>query len=193
MRLPNRIFYKISLINNSQTATAKSISASISSTDPNVTSITGSPQVFGSIGPGQIVQSSDNVGFVFSSMSPSFTVPIHLKISSEGYVFWEDSSEMVVGIEDVNSVVAMDYSLHQNYPNPFNPTTMIGYQLPIGQEVQLTVHDILGREIITLVNSQMPAGEHQVTWDARDIPSGIYYYKIQAGDYTEVRKMILMK
>jgi hypothetical protein len=193
MRLPNRIFYKISLINNSTIATARTISASISSSHPNVTSVTGSPQAFGSIGPGQIVQSSQNVGLVFNNMPPSFTVPIHLEISSQGYVFWKDSSEIVVGIEDLNSAVPMNYALHQNYPNPFNPTTMISYQLPVIGPVQLTVHDILGREIATLVNRQMPAGEHQVSWDASDMPSGIYYYKIQAGEYTKVRKMILMK
>jgi hypothetical protein len=83
--------------------------------------------------------------------------------------------------------------LNQNYPNPFNPVTTIHYQLPMTSRVRLTVHNILGQEIEILVNRKMPAGYHQIVWKAKNFPSGIYYCKIQAGDYSDVKKMVLVK
>jgi len=88
---------------------------------------------------------------------------------------------------------AADFLLQQNYPNPFNPTTMINYQLAMTNHVLLTVYDRLGREITTLIDKQVPAGRHKVQWDASNLPSGLYFYRIQAGNYQEVKKMILIK
>ena len=85
------------------------------------------------------------------------------------------------------------FKLRQNYPNPFNPTTMINFQLSMSDHVVLKIFDILGREITTLVNQQLSAGEYEVSWNATDLPSGIYYCQLQAGDYQAVKKMILMK
>ncbi|MCK5454351.1 MAG: T9SS type A sorting domain-containing protein [Calditrichia bacterium] len=198
MRLPDRIFYKISLINNSQTAMAKSISATVSTDDPNVTAVTGAYQTFGSIAAGQIVQCSQNIGFMFANMQPSFTVPIHLEISSQGFVFWEDSSEIVVGLEDHNSTLPMDFTLKQNYPNPFNPTTSITFELPQASEVTIKIYDMLGKEITTLVSQKLTVGSHTMSWDASDMPSGVYIYRMEAAKaegkrFKQTRKMILMK
>jgi hypothetical protein len=103
----------------------------------------------------------------------------------------EDS--ILTDIEDYPDVAAAHFQLSQNYPNPFNPRTMIHYQLPVNGRVRLSIHDLLGREITTLVDRQMPGGNHQVIWDATDRPSGIYYYRLQAGNYQAVKKMILVK
>ena len=103
----------------------------------------------------------------------------------------EDS--IFTDVSNRQDLTAKNFHLYQNYPNPFNPTTMINYQLPMISPVHLTVHDILGREIAILIDNQMPAGNHRVIWDATDKPAGIYYYTIQAGDYREVKKMILVK
>jgi hypothetical protein len=103
----------------------------------------------------------------------------------------EDS--ILTDIQDYPDVTAANFHLSQNYPNPFNPNTMINFQLAITSQVSLTVHDILGREISTLIDRQMPAGNYRVIWDATDKPAGIYYYTIRAGDYREVKKMILVK
>ena len=81
----------------------------------------------------------------------------------------------------------------QNYPNPFNPTTQIDYSLPKQTFVTISVFNLLGQEVATLVNSLKPAGVHEVTFNASDLPSGIYYYRIKAGDYTDARKMMLVK
>jgi hypothetical protein len=85
------------------------------------------------------------------------------------------------------------YSLKANYPNPFNIQTVIGYSIPEESAVNLAIFDILGKKIATLCNEKQNAGEYQFIWSAENIPSGIYFYKLQAGDYRETRKMILMK
>ena len=99
---------------------------------------------------------------------------------------------VISGINDY-SIFAKHFSLFQNYPNPFNPTTTISYQLSAMSFVTLKVYDLLGQEITSLVNERKTAGKHQVVWDASMMPSGIYYYQLQAGEYQEVKKMMLMK
>jgi hypothetical protein len=95
------------------------------------------------------------------------------------------------------------FSLDQNYPNPFNPSTVIGYQLPVSGNVTLKVYDILGNEVATLVNEEKPAGNYEIEFSAKgesasdgnvyDLPSGIYFYKLQAGNFSATKKMILLK
>ncbi len=87
----------------------------------------------------------------------------------------------------------INYSLSQNYPNPFNPTTTIKYQIPELSFVTLKVYDVLGKEVTTLVNEEKPAGEYEVKFNATGLPSGIYFYRLHAGNYVETKKMVLMK
>jgi len=84
-------------------------------------------------------------------------------------------------------------SLVQNYPNPFNPTTTIKYQIPELSLVTIKVYDVLGNEIATLVNQEKPIGSYEVKFNAIGIPSGIYFYRIQAGSFVETKKMLLLK
>ena len=92
-----------------------------------------------------------------------------------------------------NTVVSRSYTLYQNYPNPFNPITTIEFDLPKSTKVTLKIFNVLGEEVATLLSSDMLSGHHSEQWDARNYPSGIYYYQIQAGDFQEAKKMILMK
>ncbi len=85
------------------------------------------------------------------------------------------------------------FLLSQNYPNPFNNSTMINYQLPMTCEVVLSVYNILGQKVATLVAEEQQAGSYKVEWDASQVASGVYLYKLEAGEYVEVQKMILMK
>ena len=94
---------------------------------------------------------------------------------------------------EVEIVAPLEFSLEQNYPNPFNPNTVISYQLPVSGEVTLNVYDILGNNIATLVNEFKPAGGYEVEFDASDLASGIYLYRIKAGEYIETKKMILLR
>ncbi len=85
------------------------------------------------------------------------------------------------------------YTLYQNYPNPFNPSTTIEYALPQPSHVVLKVYDVLGNEVRILVNGKQPAGHHQVHLDAKDLPDGVYFYRIQAGDFVQTKKLTLLK
>ena len=95
----------------------------------------------------------------------------------------------IVEVEIAPSV----FSLSQNYPNPFNPSTTINYQLPVNSFVTLKVYDVLGNEVATLVNEEKLAGEYEIEFDASEIGSGVYFYKLQAGSFIEMKKMIFLK
>lgn len=101
---------------------------------------------------------------------------------------FEYSSEV-----DVNFIVADDFRLSQNYPNPFNPSTTIEYQIPQSSFVTIKVYDALGKEVVTLVNEEVPAGIHEVNFEPRNLTSGLYLYKIRAGSFEQTRKMLLLK
>ena len=85
------------------------------------------------------------------------------------------------------------YELRQNYPNPFNPETVISWQLAVGGYVELVGYNVLGKKITTLVSERMNAGTHRYIFDARSLASGVYYYQLVAGDYIQVKKMILLR
>ncbi len=92
-----------------------------------------------------------------------------------------------------NASVPGEFALYQNYPNPFNPTTTIRFDLKESGRVRLTVYNALGQKIATLVDKKMQAGHKGVVWDAQDMPTGIYFYRLEAGSYTETKRMILLK
>ncbi len=98
-----------------------------------------------------------------------------------------------IGVSSSNNNIPGEYRLEQNYPNPFNPLTKISYSLPKAGDVKLIIFDIIGREAATLINGFIVAGNHSVDFDASNLSSGVYMYKIQAGDFTETKKMILIK
>ncbi len=105
------------------------------------------------------------------------------------------TGKLPTAITDEEPVLSPNrFSLSQNYPNPFNPSTIINYELRIMKEVKLVVYDVLGREVKTLVNKTQPAGKYKVTFDATGFASGVYYYKLKAGDkYETTRKMLLLR
>ena len=86
-----------------------------------------------------------------------------------------------------------EFSLAQNYPNPFNSSTTINFALPRDSEVQIEIYNILGEKEITLLSGQLSAGYHSVIWEANDMPSGIYFYRINTGDFSQAKKMTLVK
>jgi len=95
--------------------------------------------------------------------------------------------------DDANTTLPTEFSLEQNYPNPFNPATTIKYDIKERTNVELKVFDILGREIITLVNEEKTAGAYSVEFNATSLPSGVYFYQLSAGNFVETKKMVLLK
>ena len=100
---------------------------------------------------------------------------------------------MPIGIRPISSNVPVKFNLYQNYPNPFNPFTNIKFDVAGETNLKLIIYDVLGREIETLVNEKLKAGEYRVNWNGMDYPSGVYFYKFQAGEYAETKKMVLVK
>jgi hypothetical protein len=92
-----------------------------------------------------------------------------------------------------DNISIYDFDLQQNYPNPFNPSTKISWQSPLASHQTLKVFDVLGNEITTLVNEFRNAGRYEIEFKAEGLPSGLYFYKLQAGSFTQTRKMILLK
>ena len=99
----------------------------------------------------------------------------------------------IVGIQNPGINVPKVYSLAQNYPNPFNPSTLINYSLPKAGNVELKVYDVLGREVAVLVNEFKQVGNYSVQFNANSFASGVYFYKLVSGNFTSVKKMVLMK
>jgi hypothetical protein len=97
-----------------------------------------------------------------------------------------------VGIDDI-TILPNTYALFQNYPNPFNSQTLVNFALPKESQVDLSVYNVLGQKVATLVSAKLDAGFHQAKWDASNVSTGIYYYKISAGDYTKIQQMTLLK
>jgi hypothetical protein len=91
------------------------------------------------------------------------------------------------------AVIPVDFSLDQNYPNPFNPSTTIRYGLPRAAEVTLDVYDVIGRKIATIARGEQSAGYHEVTFENRDLASGVYVYRMKAGGFSAIRRFMLLK
>ncbi|MGO9482850.1 MAG: T9SS type A sorting domain-containing protein [Candidatus Kryptoniota bacterium] len=100
---------------------------------------------------------------------------------------------MITSVGKPSAALPTNFNLNQNYPNPFNPTTTITYRLPAVSHVSLTIHDVLGREVATLVSARQAAGDYSVTFNGSNLPSGIYFYRIKAGSYTATKKLVLLK
>lgn len=113
---------------------------------------------------------------------------------------WTDQSVPTIGQENgfittvgIEKVLPSSYDLAQNYPNPFNPVTTIAYQLPQSGRVSLIIYDLLGAEVATLINSVQSSGIHSVRWNAANVASGIYFYRLRAGSFTQTRKLVVIK
>ena len=98
-----------------------------------------------------------------------------------------------VGIEGTKGKIPTLFELMQNYPNPFNPTTTIEFSIPTSELVTLTIYDVLGRQVDIILNKQLQPGHHKVQWDASNVPSGIYFIKMKSGDFSQVRKGMVVR
>ncbi|MGK9477005.1 SMP-30/gluconolactonase/LRE family protein [Melioribacter sp. OK-6-Me] len=100
---------------------------------------------------------------------------------------------IITSNENNGQSIPKEYELFQNFPNPFNPSTKISYVIPVDSHVTIKLYDDMGREVVTLENSKKPAGTHTLIFNAKRLPSGVYYYKLIAEDYTASKKLLLLK
>ncbi len=142
-------------------------------------------------------------------ISGSATIQIVFRTSDQNehtddlYLQWNKKNERIAQVVPMQGIVVtsternkypkLEYSLNQNYPNPFNPATNINFTIPRAGKVKLSVYDILGRKVKTLINKRMSQGAHKVKFNGNNLPSGVYIYTLSTNDYTDSKKMILLK
>jgi hypothetical protein len=145
---------------------------------------------------------SKNQGFTgsFTSVYSILILNDYIYAGTQNSV-WKRLFSDIIDVKNINESIPDKYSLYQNYPNPFNPVTRIKFDIPpaplqrgdkAGMSV-LKVYDILGKEIETLVNEKLQPGTYEVTFNASQYPSGVYFYRLQVGDYNETKRMLLIK
>jgi hypothetical protein len=126
-----------------------------------------------------------HLGFIYSEVDAEGNLDIH----------WDDPAfePITIPVAPKTPVIPEEWSLDQNYPNPFNASTVISFGLPMDSHVRLDVFNILGQRVTTLKDEFMPAGRHSVNWKDDQIASGVYFYRLQTDEFTQTRKMTLMK
>jgi len=184
---------RMMLRNAGSTTTALSVNAELTLSDTSIT-IEDNYRNFGNINSGQTAQSYSFYNFI--TQDPPNSTKVQVKIFSNDQHYWNDSfdfSFIETGLLSSDSDIPSEFALRQNYPNPFNPTTVFSYDIPSESLVNLSIYDINGRVIRTLINEKQNPGYYSVQWDASGIPSGLYFYKIQAGVFFDVKKFVLIK
>ena len=201
----DRIIVYLTLRNNGSTAPATGVKATISSADPCVSGIARNNAVFADIPAGDAVTGTgvNNFFIDISDDCPGgLDIKFALSIDSQGYPFWSDSFSIHIydplAIDDGDGTIPAAFALHQNYPNPFNPTTTIQFDLPMATDIHILVYDLLGREVVRLLNQHLEPGFHELIWNGRDrtgreLPSGMYIVLMATPEYTKSIKMLLLK
>jgi hypothetical protein len=187
------------LSNKDSEAMAKNIKSVISTEDPRVYKITTNTASFGDIAAG----SADSSGVYFfqydTASGPESTIgnPIKFKVGiySNNILYWTDEMDYVTGLEELADLsLPLNFSLSQNYPNPFNPSTIISWNLAVASQVDLSVYNILGQKVATLVSGKQPAGSYKIEWDATELATGVYLYRLFTDQgFVQTRKLVLIK
>ncbi|HLP16151.1 MAG TPA: choice-of-anchor V domain-containing protein [Bacteroidota bacterium] len=138
--------------------------------------------------------------YTFTLTAPATTGPVTLYATAKGSAFsnWNFAPNLTVTVSSTTAVspvgsLPTSYALEQNFPNPFNPSTQIRFSVPEEQQVRLAVYDIQGRQVALLVNSRLQPGTYAAEWNAQHASTGVYFYRLTAGTFTETKKLLLNK
>jgi len=135
-----------------------------------------------------------NAGLMNTNVQSLVVIGTNLFAGTNGAGVWRRPlTEMITSVERMSDQLPEGYALHRNYPNPFNPSTTIAFSLPHTGFVTLKVFNTLGQEVATLVSQELSAGYYETSFDAAGLGSGIYFYRLTAGAFTEIKQMVLMK
>jgi len=135
---------------------------------------------------GRSIQKTTDGGYIIAGITSSLSAGL-----TDIYLL--KTTPDVSNLEPNKNLIPSDFSLAQNYPNPFNPSTKISWQAPVGSWQTLKIYDVLGNEVATLVDEYKPAGSYEVEFDASPLTSGVYFYQLNAGEFIQTKKMILLK
>jgi len=145
------------------------------------------PAAIGGLGQGY---QGDNIGLTSSNNT---LWPVWMDNSSGIYQIWTVPIDLTTLEAEETENLLTEFELHQNYPNPFNPNTVISYQLAVGSYISLKVYDVLGNEIATLVDEEKSAGIYEVKFHLENLTTGVYFYQLKAGEFSETKKMMILK
>ena len=196
------LFLRLTLRNNGSTASATAITADISTSDTCVTDLELLGQnTFGDVAAGETGTISGAHRFTLNENCPGGSeIALDISIASDGFFFWQASFTIGVltGLADEAATIPESYSLSQNYPNPFNPETVLRYALPNSSNLSLVIYNLMGQEVIRWDEQNVQPGYYEKTWNGTNkfgvpVGSGVYLYRLVAGDFIETRKMILLK
>jgi hypothetical protein len=151
-------------------------------------------------GKSQIKSGKSEVASIYFHLN-SGSDPVKAELSHDRTVAVDRNAlkmPLEINLAGLSDLIPRAYALHQSYPNPFNATTIIKYDLPRPSDAKITIYNILGQTVKTLVNEKMPAGYHEAIWDARNyqgktVASGVYLYRLEAGEFVANKKMLLLK
>lgn len=191
------IVLQLKLKNESTITTVRNITVELECLETVVSNIFDSNPTYGDMAPGETSTTSGAYYVKLTEDCPA-NMEIHFRvaISSNGYVLWSDTFFVHIyptGVTESQNNIPAEFALYQNYPNPFNPATTINYELTGSSNVKLSIYDITSREIKMLVNEKQIAGKHSVSFDASNLASGIYIYKLKTDSFEQSRKMILLR
>jgi hypothetical protein len=193
--------FSLILKNFSKVATASNISTVITTSDTCVAQINMEKVAFGDIPAGESREGKEEFSFNYkpecADQRDSLNIEFEIKVYSNGIAYWTNQFDST-GTNLDHSISLQnppnEFALFQNYPNPFNPTTIINYELPITNYVDLSIYNILGQKVATLVSEKQSAGKYSVIWDAGKCAGGIYFYHIRTDKgYIYTRKLVLLK
>lgn len=140
---------------------------------------------------GNINSNSNNI--IFSTVGESFIGKSSNTVNQNQIGFWYAFQQTTITDVEDEEIIPIVFKLEQNYPNPFNPSTKIKFAVPERSNVLIKVYDILGSEVVTLVNEEINAGRYEKNFNAKGLSSGVYLLRMEAGTYTSTKKMILLR
>jgi len=188
---------RLLLRNDGMVTKAANIRAKLSVLD-TVATVSWTNRAFQDMAPGETVASTGYHAVTVAQNCPGdIDIPFRVDIMSGGYVFWTDTFSIHVYPTGVVSrderEMLKKFSLEQNYPNPFNPSTTIEFELPKSAFVTLKIYNLLGKEVAMLLAEKRSAGSHRFNWDTNGLASGMYLYRLEAGDFSKSMKLILIR
>jgi hypothetical protein len=194
------LFVRIGLKNTGGNGFITNVTARIAAVDTLVDYASAPAIAYGTLYPVDTICFSTNVAILSLGYDRAAgdTASFAVSIYSSGGQLWRDTMRIVLprvipGVNEEKNGLPRSYGLEQNYPNPFNPRTVVSSQLPVASHVKLIVYDVLGREVAVLVNERRPAGSYQDTFDGSGLASGVYLYRMTAGDFVQTKKLVLLK
>ena len=193
--------FHLDILNQSDSITVPNVSVQLRTIDSLVVAID-TRKVVGNLAPGQ-VDDARYLAVDIAEFEPMDTLdlPVGVDIYSNNTLYWVDTLWLTirpVGLGEGSNLWPSEYALIQNFPNPFNPTTTIQYSLPEAGSVNLTVFDIRGQEVTTLLNTDKPPGNYEVQWNGMDrsgnpVSTGVYFCRLEAGSYSQTIKMVYLR